>query len=136
MNDDPTIKQPPLAPAPVLEVQSPTPKKAKRVKPKSRPARWNEACAAALLALEGIEAAVSAFETAVADLRGVQEEYDEWKENMPENAASSPLGEKLEAVTSIEIEELASTLEEAVNEAREKIEEAEGADLPRGWGKD
>jgi len=64
----------------------------------SRPARWADAAGKLLAALEKMEECLDAIETAEGDLRGVQEEYEEWKDNQPENLSSSALGEKLEAV--------------------------------------
>lgn len=79
--------------------------------PLSRQKRWNEACADARKGLE--------------DLLAVQEEYEEWKGNLPENLANSNLAEKLETVTGFEIQGALDT-----------IDECEGADLPLGFGRD
>lgn len=80
-------------------------------KSNSRAVRWSDACAKAL---EGLEA-----------LEELRLEYEEWKENLPENLQSSPLGEKLEAVCDLDIES-----------AKSMVEEAEGLDLPLGFGRD
>ncbi len=95
-------------PAPIVPV------KAKKVKQQSRPERWAAACSKALEGLEGLE-----------DLKSLQEEYEEWKDNLPENLASSPVGEKLEEVCGLDLESAVDT-----------VGEAEGLDLPRGFGKD
>ena len=55
----------------------------------------------------------------------LQQEYNDWKENLPENLASSALGEKLETIENLDLESAQST-----------VDEAEGVDLPRGFGKD
>lgn len=86
-------------------------RKPKKQKPKSRSARWSDACDAAMSALE--------------DLRSVQEEYEEWKDNLPENLQQSALGEKLDSVCEIDIEG-----------AKDSVEEAQNADLPQGFGRD
>lgn len=80
-------------------------------KTQSRAARWADAASRALAALE--------------DLKGLQEEYEEWKDNLPENLAGSALGEKLEAVCDLDIEGAIDT-----------INEADGIDLPLGFGRD
>jgi ribosomal protein L7/L12 len=77
----------------------------------SRPKRWAAATSAALSALE--------------DLVALQQEYNEWYENLPENLKASALGEKLEAIQNLGLEEAKST-----------VEEADGIDLPRGFGRD
>lgn len=82
-----------------------------RKRPPSRATRWGEAASAAKAALD--------------DLKAVQEEYQEWLDNLPENLQSSPVGEKLTAVCELDIEGAQST-----------AEEAEGIELPLGFGKD
>ena len=86
-------------------------KKAKKARQLSRADRWAEACARA--------------QEALSDLRGLQEEYEEWKDNLPESLQSSPVGEKLEEVCNLDIESAVST-----------VDEAEGIDLPMGFGRD
>jgi hypothetical protein len=55
---------------------------------------------------------------AVAELQALQAEYEAWLENLPDPLRDSPVGEKLEAVCRLNLEELADI------------------DLPLGWGKD
>jgi hypothetical protein len=55
---------------------------------------------------------------AVEELRELQEEYQGWLDNLPESFLDTALGEKLEAVCNLDLEELADI------------------DLPLGWGKD
>lgn len=80
-------------------------------KQKSRAKRWEEAVGNAMSALE--------------ELCDLQMEYQEWLDNLPENLQSSPVGEKLEAVCGIDLDG-----------AKGSVEEAEGADLPMGFGRD
>ena len=77
----------------------------------SRPKRW--------------AAAVSDAQDAIAHLREVQEEYQDWRDNLPENLDQSPVAEKLDAVTELEIEY-----------AGEILDEASSVDLPLGFGRD
>lgn len=85
--------------------------KQKKVKMPSRPERWADACSRAL--------------DAISDLEGLKEEYEEWKDNLPDSLQQSPVGEKLDAVCDLDLDS-----------ARSAIEEAEGTDLPLGFGKD
>lgn len=77
----------------------------------SRTVQWGQAAADAVAALEA--------------LQDVQAEYQDWFDGMPENLQGSTTGEKLEAVCEIDIET-----------ALETANEAEGADLPYGFGRD
>ena len=52
---------------------------------RARPQRWREA---------------------IDTLRALQEEYQEWLDNLPENLQGSPLAEKLEAVCALDLDEL------------------------------
>jgi hypothetical protein len=64
---------------------------------RSRPQRWAEA---------------------VATLRALQEEYQCWLDNLPENLQDSPLAEKLQAICDLDLEDL------------------ESVDVPLGFGRD
>lgn len=105
-------------------------------KAKSRPKQWAEAVGQCREALDELDAATTKLEEAASNLRSIQEDYEGWKDNMPENLANSPLGEKLEAVVGLEIENMADAVRSAVDEATGVVDEAEGVDLPRGFGKD
>lgn len=109
---------------------------ASKPKSKSRAVRWTEACGKALDAFTALEEALSNLEGAISDLRGVQEEYEEWKDNLPPNLQSSALGEKLEAVCGLAIEDIHSDLQTAIEEAQGIIDEANEIDLPQGFGRD
>jgi hypothetical protein len=91
----------------------------------SRTQRWiNNAERASSL----LEEAIGAIE----ELKGVQEEYQEWLDNLPENLQQSAVGEKLEAVTDLDIE----TALQSIQEAQDILNEAAAADLPLGFGRD
>ena len=77
----------------------------------SRPDRWLAAAEEAKRALQ--------------ELVDIQGEYQEWRDNIPENMESSPTAEKLDEVTELDLETALST-----------VEDAEGLDLPRGFGRD
>lgn len=80
-------------------------------KAKSRTKRWAEAAAQA--------------EDALNTLRDIQLEYQEWRDNLPENLEQSALAEKLDVVTELDIES-----------AVETASEASTLDLPLGFGRD
>ena len=104
---------------------------AKKEKPKSRPQRWADACREARAALGAIESRVEDYSNALEVLRGLQEEYSEWRDNMPEGLQSSPLGEKLENVCEFDLD-----AEISLDEASTLVDECEAMDLPLGFGKD
>lgn len=87
----------------------------------SRPKRWFKAVLAARQALSEVE---SAFD----DLREIQEQYQEWRDNLPENLEMSPVAEKLDAVVDLDLE--------MPTEIEETLDEAENAELPLGFGRD
>lgn len=91
----------------------------------SRPQRWAQAVSEA-------QQAISEATAAVERLKEVQEEYGEWKDNLPENLQQGALADKLEEVTNIDLEGALSSLEEADS----AVGEADGADLPQGFGRD
>ncbi len=101
------------------------PRRAKKAKKQSRADRWAEAIAQAK---EVIDEARSAIEA----VKEVQEEYQEWLDNLPESLATAPVGEKLQAVCDIDLDGAGGSLDEA----EAVLDEAEGADLPLGFGRD
>lgn len=110
----------------VLLVEPPKkPAKPKKPKTPSRPQRWADGVARVNDALGEVRAGLE-------ELQSVQEEYREWHDNLPENLQGSALGEKLEAVTEIGVDDALSS----VDEIDSAVGEAESADLPRGFGKD
>src|SRR5262245_48348379 len=105
---------PPPPPAP--------PAKPKRVKPKSRPQRWADAASNAATALSNIEAELASFSEAMSELRSVQEEYEQWKDNLPDNLQSSALAEKLDEIVGLEIESKADEIEQVISDARDVVD--------------
>ena len=81
------------------------------MKPLSRSKRW---AAAAAKADEGLS-----------ELVDLQAEFQDWRDNLPENLESSPVAEKLDAVCDLELDDVHSTIQEAMD-----------ADLPLGFGRD
>lgn len=107
--------------------------KAKPQKIKSRPKRWQEAVTKARNALEALEDAFTPLHEALSELHDIQQEYQEWYDNMPDNTKSGPTGERLETLLAIDLEPYENrdydTLESAVSDA-------ESAELPLGFGRD
>jgi hypothetical protein len=89
---------------------------------KSRPKRW--AAAAALLS-----EAVSSAQDALAQLEDLKSEYQDWHDGLPENLASSPVAEKLEAIIDLDFESAVADLESLAGEI-------ENIELPLGFGRD
>lgn len=87
-------------------------------KSNGRGARWADACSRAMEAKEDLEAALE-------ELKGIQEEYQDWYDNMPENLQQGPTGEKLQ-----ELQNLDLSIDLSV------VDEANDADLPLGFGRD
>lgn len=99
---------------------------------KSRPKRWQAAIARMRTAFNTLQSAKEEFEAAVEDLRGVHSEYEEWHGNLPENLQNGTLGEKLQAVVDLDMD----SAEVDLSGAETLMDEAEGIDLPLGFGRD
>lgn len=99
----------------------------------SRPARWDRAVAAAQTALEVMQSAKEDFDAAIDELEELRSEYEEWKENLPENLANSALGEKLEAISGLDVE---NAKEGSIDDMENALGELESPDFPMGFGKD
>lgn len=87
------------------------PLKVPKPKPVSRGTRWSSAATDALAALEQLEE--------------VRQEYEDWRDSLPENLQNSSLGDKLNTVADLDIQGAIDT-----------VQEADGADLPQGFGRD
>ena len=109
---------------------------------KSRATRFTDACADATSAVDDLGETVVLLQEKYAHvveaferIKEVQEEYNDWRENMPEGLDQSPTAEKLDAIINIDLE-VEDELEVNLDELREKIDEAEQADFPLGFGRD
>ncbi len=95
-----------------IEPETAAPAKSTTTKAKSRPAQWLAAATAAAEALR--------------ELQDLQSEYADWRDSLPENLQEgSATSEKLDGVCDLDIASALST-----------AEEAEGLDLPLGFGRD
>lgn len=88
----------------------PTPKPTKP-KQQSRADRWSDA--------------INDAQTGLNELISLQEEYQEWRDNLPENLQSSATGEKLQEIIDLDIQSVLDS-----------IDEFDGVDLPAGFGRD
>jgi gas vesicle protein len=90
---------------------------------------------------------MDAIDNSIGALQDVKGEYEEWQGNLPENLASSALGEKLQAVCDVEIPDpqdvdtncdvsVEWSIEENLEEIVSAFDEAEGLELPQGFGRD
>lgn len=107
-------------------------------KEKSRPKRWAEAAGNAREAYDALTNAIDEHKEKLADalseLLSLQEEYEEWGDTMPENLQGGATAEKIQAIQELDfdIEVEAENLEEI----ERSIDEAEGVELPLGFGRD
>ncbi len=108
-------------------------KDGKKKAPRTRPERWAAAIAEARDALDKANAALGALIDPLATLQELKDEYEAWKDNLPDNLQQSPTAEKLEEVCNLDFE---VDVESLLDEVSALLDEAEGVDLPRGFGKD
>lgn len=99
----------------------------------SRGDRWRDAISTAQEALAKAQEAAGEVEAAMSDLRDIQSEFQDWRDNLPENLQQSALGEKLDAVADMDLD---WSPDEPLSDAEQKLSEAEGTDLPQGFGRD
>jgi len=67
------------------------------------------------------------LEGAFSDLKELQEEYQGWQDNLPENLQQSALYEKLDAISNLDFD---------IESIDSVVSEAEMAELPQGFGRD
>jgi hypothetical protein len=90
--------------------------------PKSRPKRWQEAWLA-------VDEAFGLLRSKLEELDEIRQEYEEWRDNLPESLQSSPLGDKLDTVADFD-------LLSCLDEVEITIQDADEMDLPLGFGRD
>lgn len=102
-------------------------------KTNSRPKRWAEAVEKLRTAFDSLTSAATEYDSALEELRDVKQEYEEWKDNLPENLQGGTLAEKLETICDMDMD---NSADDAIGELENLITEAEGAELPMGFGRD
>jgi len=96
----------------------------------SRPDRW---AAAAAEARSAIDTARSDIEAAFDTLRDLQSEYQDWLDNLADVARGTATEEKLEEVTNLGLDDVDV---DVFGDIEALLDEVEGVDLPRGFGRD
>lgn len=89
----------------------------------TRQRRWDSAVSDAKLAKEMLD-------DAIAVLVELRDEFEMWRDNMPENLHGSPTYEKLDEICDLEIDR------DAIMDHLDFLDTAEGLDLPVGFGRD
>lgn len=111
------------------------PGRAKKPKRQSRADRWSEALTELEQAASAVESAMDDASAALSTLAELKQEYEDWYENTPDSLKQSPLGEKLEAITQLDVpEEWEHST--SVEDMRQLISDLEGVDHPLGFGRD
>lgn len=103
----------------------------RKVDTNSRAYRWAAAIGTARAAVDKLEEGKGDFENAMSELNDLKQEYQDWLDNLPESLQQSPVGEKLQAIVDIDFE-----VEIDIESASEAVDNAEGAELPLGFGRD
>jgi len=99
----------------------------------SRRQRWEEAVAKARDAWSDAEDAKGRLGEALDEVREVQSEYENWRDNIPENLQQSAVYEKLEMICDLDLD-LVENLD--VDSIDSGLSELENADFPMGFGRD
>lgn len=102
------------------------------MKRRSRPKRWAAAVGAAQSALAEVVNAADRLRDSMESLREIQGEYGDWLDNLPDSLRGSELGQRLEAVGDLDLEDL----ETDADSLESRLADAEAAELPRGFGRD
>ena len=129
-------------------------------KTRSRTERWSTAIAEAQEALEKarsevarlndeianlvgeLEGPLNELDSALDNLRDVQSEYSDWYDNMPDGLREGATGEKLAAITEIDFDSSSFIdhdeieFEVDLDTITDALSDAEGAELPVGFGRD
>ena len=101
---------------------------------KSRPQRWAKACITARADIDNVTAALAELQSSIDDINDIKGEYEDWQANLPEGLDQSPTADLLGAVVDLDLD--IEVTDMAISEVEAIIEEAEGVDLPRGFGRD
>jgi hypothetical protein len=104
----------------------------KAPKKQSRPQRWAALVAEARERLDALSQARDDLKDSLDALGELRQEYEEWKDSLPDNLQGSSLADKLETVCGIDFESADIDLDELTS----LVDEAEGVELPLGFGRD
>lgn len=107
---------------------------AKQAHVKSRPQRWRDAADRADAQRDILREEAGRLAAILSELDELRSEYEEWRDNLPENMQQGATAEKLDAICDLDFS--ASEPLEAWDEVDDAIESALNADLPLGFGRD
>lgn len=107
-----------------------------KTKVKSRATRWNEAHQKAESLRDVVRDEMDKLGEALGELRDIQGEFQEWRDNLPENLDGSPVAEKLDAVLGLDLDGVADDPGADWQATDQVIEECGAVDLPLGFGRD
>ena len=92
--------------------------------------------------VDELNESIAPLRDSMQELIDIQGEFQEWYDNLPESLqGNSPVSEKLEAVIEFDFEFDIEDVEEPeievdLDDIEQMLDEAEDADLPRGFGRD
>lgn len=75
-----------------------------------------------------LQAAVNKLREGLSEIEDLKSEYEDWQSNMPENLQQAPVGEKLT--------ETIDTMDTAISGIESEVDNLDGMDLPKGFGRD
>ena len=103
----------------------------------SRPARWAAAVDRAQQAMAAIDELLDAVTDALSDLDEIRCEYEEWLDNLPESLQDSATADLLNAVCDLDTSSYTGRVDvDSLSDVASLLEEADGIQLPRGFGRD
>ena len=78
---------------------------------------------------------VEDLQTNIGLLTELKDEYEQWKDSMPENLEQSPTGQKLEETVDT-LDTAIDTLDNILSESENVVSDLECCELPMGFGND
>ena len=107
-------------------------------KKNTRSQRWLNSISTAQENMEEVREAADVL-LSFEEVKAVQEEYQEWLNNMPEGLQQSPTAEKLEEIVYLDFDSIsvdAFDFDSVLCEVDDLLAEAEQVDFPLGFGRD
>jgi hypothetical protein len=96
-----------------------------------------DAVNAAREAFSALEDAVSEVNDRMNDLESTRaDEYESWRDNLPESLQESPVGQKLNDLLDIDLDYSIEVEEPSFDDIESAAQEILDADLPQGFGRD
>lgn len=104
----------------------------------SRPQQWQASVARCRGLRQQVIDKADELAEALTELYDIQQEYQEWRDNLPESMENSATAEKLDAVLELSLDN-SGCGDDVLNDwdsISSAIDEAEAVDLPLGFGRD